>query len=58
MCGKAVSGSDLGELERWVRDGLGLALGCSTDYMIFVQKTKKFMRGSNRDREDIICLQL
>lgn len=44
-----VLGSDLRELERWVRDGLGLALGWTTHHMIFVQKTKTLMRGSNRD---------
>lgn len=43
-----VLGSDLGDLGRWVRDGLGLALGWFTP-MIFV-------RSSNRDGEDITHL--
>lgn len=41
-------GSDLGELERPVR-GLGLPLEWTTQDMSFVQKTKKLMRGPNRD---------
>lgn len=53
-----VLGSDLGDLGRWVRDGLGLALGWMAYNLILVLRAKKFMRGSSRHGEDFTCLQL
>lgn len=53
-----VLGSDLGDLGRWVRDGLGLALGWTMYNLILVLRTKKLMRDSNRHGEDCTCLQL
>lgn len=51
-------GSDLGDLQRWVRDGLLLALGWTAYNLFLVQRAKKIMRVSNRDGEDFTCLQL